>query len=314
MRIAGAALMAAGLLVACGGGDERARAADEGAGDTTAAAADTAARRLATVEAGLQGPESAIYDADQNVWFVTNVNGGPGAKDNNGFITRLRSDGTVDSLKFVAAGERGVTLHAPKGQAIVGDTLWVADIDAVRGFDKRTGAAVATVNFGDQAGFLNDITTGPDGTLYVTDTGVRSDEQGASPGKIFAVSSTRQISVVAEGDDLQGPNGITWDAANERLVVVPFAGTTLFGLTPGSAPDSIGSGPGQQDGVEVLADGRMLVSSWTDSTLFIADAGDRRTVVTGVPSPADIGVNAATNQVAVPMLMENRVEIWQLPS
>src|SRR5687767_7241889 len=46
-----------------------------------------------------QGPESVRYDRDQDVWFVSNVNGNPGAKDNNGYISRLKSDGTPDSLK-----------------------------------------------------------------------------------------------------------------------------------------------------------------------------------------------------------------------
>jgi hypothetical protein len=36
-----------------------------------------------------------------------------------------------------------VTLHAPRGMSIVGDTLWVADADAVRGFDRRSGAPLA---------------------------------------------------------------------------------------------------------------------------------------------------------------------------
>ena len=36
-------------------------------------------------------------------------------------------------------GCRPRSLDAPKGMAIVGDTLWVADIDAVRGFNRKTG-------------------------------------------------------------------------------------------------------------------------------------------------------------------------------
>ncbi|HVD33584.1 MAG TPA: hypothetical protein VNC19_08420 [Gemmatimonadales bacterium] len=32
----------------------------------------------------LQGPESARYDRDLDVWFVSNINGDPSKKDNNG--------------------------------------------------------------------------------------------------------------------------------------------------------------------------------------------------------------------------------------
>src|SRR5438876_9853235 len=128
------------------------------------------AARVLTVP-GFKTPESVKYDPDLDLYFVTNINGNPSAKDNNGFISRIRPDGPVDSLACVSGGRRGVTLTGPKGTAVVGDTLWVADIDAVRGFNKRTGAPVATVDLAKLgAKFLNDLAVGPDGALYVTDT------------------------------------------------------------------------------------------------------------------------------------------------
>ena len=72
------------------------------------------------------------------VYFVANINGSPLGKDGNGFISRLTRDGKVDSLKFIAGGRGGAVLNAPKGMAISGDTLWVADIDAARAFHKRS--------------------------------------------------------------------------------------------------------------------------------------------------------------------------------
>jgi HSP20 family protein len=106
---------------------------------------------LVTTVRGLSAPESVIHDADQDVYFVTNINGNPGARDGNGFISRMKPDGTVDSLHFVMGGRNGVTLNAPKGTAITGDTLWVTDLDAVRGFNRFTGAPLATIEFGRRA-------------------------------------------------------------------------------------------------------------------------------------------------------------------
>ena len=94
----------------------------------------------------LQGPESARYDRDLDVWFVSNINGTPLGKDNNGYISRLRPDGAPYTVKFIEGGKKGVTLNAPKGLAISGDTLWVADIDFARAFNKRTGALIANVS------------------------------------------------------------------------------------------------------------------------------------------------------------------------
>ena len=84
--------------------------------DTTAAATAPAAPTRAGVAEGFSTPESVIFDAETGTWFVTNINGGPSDKDGNGFISRLTSDGAVDSLHFVQGGRGGVTLYAPKGQ------------------------------------------------------------------------------------------------------------------------------------------------------------------------------------------------------
>src|SRR3989454_6932286 len=218
----------------------------------------TGAARVLTVP-GFKTPESVKYDPDLDLYFVTNINGNPSAKDNNGFISRIRPDGTVDSLAFVTGGRGGVTLNGPKGTALVGDTLWVADIDAVRGFNKRTGAPVATVDLAKLgAKFLNDLAVGPDGALYVTDTGILIDATGnvshPGPDRIFRVGAKRDVSVAAQGDTLDRPNGITSDAANSSFVVVSFGGPAVFSWKSGDkAPTVIARGPGAWDGVEVLA-------------------------------------------------------------
>jgi sugar lactone lactonase YvrE len=270
--------------------------------------------RLSTIE-GFSTPESALWDAEQQVWFVSNINGSPVARDGNGFISRLDRDGKVDGLHFVESGKNGAVLNAPKGLAIIGDTIWVADIDALRGFNRKSGAPVATVEFGAQAHFLNDVAAGPDGTIYITDTGITFDDKGAvshpGPDRIFAVRG-RGTSVAAEGAWLAGPNGITWDQANARFIVVPFLGKELLGWKPGAATaDTIGAGPGQQDGVEIVG-GETLVTSWADSTVFAVAAGGNRTIATGVASPADIGVDPTRELVAIPLFTPNKVEIWKL--
>src|SRR2546426_7894859 len=76
-----------------------------------------AATKLAVVE-GFLTPESVLHDPVQDIYFVSNINGSPTAKDNNGFISRVRPDGAVENLKFIEGGHSGVTLNAPKGLAI----------------------------------------------------------------------------------------------------------------------------------------------------------------------------------------------------
>jgi len=264
----------------------------------------------------LQGPESARYDRDLDVWFVSNINGTPLQKDNNGYISRLRPDGTPYTIKFIEGGKKGVTLNAPKGLAINGDTLWVADIDVARAFNKRTGALIANVSTQGRARFLNGATVGPDGAIYMTDTGVLFGSKGEvshpGPDQVFRITRGGAKAILTS-PKLEGPNGITWDSKQRRFVIVSFLGKGIYGWKPGDKDvESIGSGPGQQDGVVFLPDGRLLVTSWTDSSLFVLENGQARKVVPKVPSPADIDVDPKDSRVAVPLLLENRVELWEV--
>lgn len=256
---------------------------------------------------GFLTPESVMWDSAQDVYFVSSINGAPTAKDGNGFVSRVGPAGMVMDSVFITG------LNAPKGMALVGDTLWVTDIDAVRAFNARSGAPVATVAVPD-AIFLNDIAAAPDGSLYVTDTAIRFGAAGVEhPGtdQIFRIARDRTVSVAAKSDTFARPNGITWDAANGRFIVVPFGGNSLFAWKPGDVPTVIGTGPGQFDGVEI-AHGAVWVSSWADSSVYRYVNGQGTRLIMGVPSPADIGYDAKRNRLLIPIFTGNRVEVWQL--
>jgi sugar lactone lactonase YvrE len=242
------------------------------------------------------------FDPELGVYFVANINGDPLGKDGNGYISRITRDGQVDSLRFIAGGRRGVTLNAPKGMAIAGDTLWVADIDAARAFDKRSGKPLATVSL-KEAKFLNDAALGPDGAIYFTDTGAN---------RVYRVAGGK-ATVALESEELQGPNGITWDSAASKFLLVPYQGKTISRWAPGdSVPTAVVEGPGEMDGVEPLGDGRFVVTTWTDSSLFILEGDKISKLVGGLPSPADLAIDAEGGRLAVPLLMENRVEFLDL--
>jgi hypothetical protein len=293
-------LAAAGLaaLAACGGGRETGEMA--GGADTSAAAgtAPLSAAIAHTVDK-LEAPEAARFDSELGVYFVANIKGDPLGKDGNGYISRITRDGQVDSLKFIAGGRGGARLNAPKGMAIAGDTLWVADIDAVRAFDKRSGKPITTVSLAKEAKFLNDAAVGPDGAIYFTDTGAN---------RVFRVAGGK-ATVALDFKDLQGPNGITWDSAASQFVIVPFQGKSIHRWAPGdSVPRVVVEGPGQMDGIEALGEGRFVVSTWADSSLFILEGDKITKLVGGLPSAADIAFDAKSGRIAVPLLMENRVE------
>lgn len=279
-----------------------------GGGAACQRAAQSEAPVKAATVSGFQTPESVIWDSAQDVYFVSNINGSPTAKDGNGFISRVGPAGMMRDSAFITG------LNAPKGMALVGDTLWVTDIDVVRAFNARTGAAVATVPV-PAAIFLNDIAAAPDGSLYATDTAIRFGASGVEhpgPDRIFKIAPDRRVSVAVEGHMLSGPNGITWDRNSEQFIVVGFAGPDILTWKPGaSAPVIIAKGPGQFDGVEVVGKD-IWVSTWADSSVYRWRDSTGVNLIKGVPSPADIGYDAKRNRIIIPVFTANTIEIWQL--
>ena len=269
---------------------------------------------------GFATPESVLWDAANNVWYVSNINGNAPQKDDNGFILRLGPNGAkIDSLPFIDGADADVTLNAPKGMALWGDTLWVADIDALRGFSVTTGRQVASISLAPlRATFLNDVAVGYDGAVYITDSGIAFDAKGAvsHPGKSRVL--VVRLGVPSEAIVLpkqSAANGLVWDAARNAWMIVGFNSANIFSWVTGAKETTVlGTGPGGADGIVVLADGRAVYSSWADSSLTLFAGGVSTTLRKGLPSPADIGYDPARGIIAVPLFNDNRVEFWPLPS
>lgn len=279
---------------------------------------DQGARHVRTIT-GFTDPESVRYDASQDVYFVSNVAGFGSNKDNYGYIVRIPAANLDSIAVFVQSGVNGVTLHAPKGMTIQGDTLWVTDIDVVRGFHRVTGQPVGTIDFSAQRPTqLNDIATGPAG-LRVTDTGIWMVYEGnvhTGPDKIFAVGPGRSVQLVANSLSLKLPNGIAWDSAGNRWIVVSFdrfAGqVAAMPAARDSARRVLREGKGQLDGVEVLSDGSIMFSSWADSSIHILKDGIDTKVVREVPEPADIGFDQKRGRLLIPLTVAGQVQVWDL--
>lgn len=297
-------VVAALILAACGGEPGGA----EGGQEASSAPLEG---RIVVADVGFSTPESVLHDADSDVYLVSNINGTPLDADGNGFISRVTPAGEVLELKWIDGEAEGVTLSAPKGMALLNGVLFVSDIDCVRMFDQTSGEPVGDICV-EGATFLNDIAVGPNGELFVTDTGFEAGEGGLAPSGSAAIHRMtpdgRQAPIV-QGERLLGANGLA--VGPRGLFMVSFATGQVFqvNVDTGDLTPLTGESERQLDGIEFTPDGGFLFSSWGDQAIYRVDgAGTQSVVVADVPAPADIGYDAGRNRVLVPLFQAN--EVW----
>ncbi len=270
---------------------------------------------ISVADVGLEAPESVLHDRADDVYLVSNVNGRSLAKDGNGFVTRIAPDGTVLSLMWIDGEQPDVTLHAPKGLAIRGDTLFVADIDAVRLFNRQTGEPVGTWSV-PGATSLNDVAVGRGGKIYVTDSGLRAGRLEPTSGTdaVVQFDEAGTPERLVSGAALGGPNGIAVDREG-RIVIVTYASgqVTLVNAESGQISGLPAPEAGGLDGVALAPDGSYLISSWEGSAVYRMGPGGQYSIeVSDVGAPADIAVDRVRRRLLIPLFTQDRLEIRPL--
>lgn len=264
-----------------------------------------------TVEAvGLLAPESILHDAESDTYLVANVNGKPLDTDRNGFISKIRPDGTIVELKWIDGAKPGTSLDAPKGMALRGDTLYVADITWIRLFDRKTGAAKGKLAV-PGASFLNDVTVDADGVVYVSDTGWKGFTNSGTdaihridPKVVVPAPLLRDVS-------LANPNGLA--AAADGVWVASSNGELAKVTKDGKRAAPCRLPKGGLDGVVLLDDGSLLVSSWEGRTVYHGKpGGDFRALLADVESPADIGFDRKRGRLLIPQMTAGKLVVYEL--
>lgn len=136
-------------------------------------------------------PESALYDADAGVLYVSNIKGQFLAKDNNGYISKLAPDGSVVDLHWVDG------LDNPQGLALYEGKLYVADIDCVVKIDVVTGVVEHTFEV-EGATFINDVSVDEYEVVYFSDS---------QQNRVYRLCSDI-VEVWSDDARLVSPNGV----------------------------------------------------------------------------------------------------------
>jgi sugar lactone lactonase YvrE len=291
-------------------------AAKEAATKTEAPTAPPAPTPVLSIS-GFQTPESVLYDAAGDRYLVSNIGGSPLDKDNNGYISVVKPDGTIKTEKWIAGGENGVTLNAPKGTAIVKGVLYVADIDVVRLFDAKSGKPIkqnGEIAF-EGASFLNDVVASKAGKVYVSDSGLKAGAKDFEPTGTDAVwvIAGKKATKVAAAPELSRPNGLFFKGND--LYVNTFGAAEIYklDLKTGAKVDTTILPNGGLDGLHIAADGTTWVSSWAASAIYKGKLGGGCEIaLPNIKAPADFGYDSKRKRLLVPRFMENTVEVYEV--
>ena len=242
----------------------------------------------------LKVPESVLFDRDNNVLYVTNIDGtNPWEKDGKGSVGKLGTDGKIIKVDWVAG------LHAPKGMGLYKGKLYVADMENLVVVDIAGGNIEKTILVENAQG-LNDVTIDKNGVVYVSD------------------SKTKQIFRVENGkaelflDSLKGPNGVLM--RGDDFYILDAGG--MYKVEKNKSLTKITDGmEGGTDGIENVAGNDFIVSCWGGVIWYVnADGTKQKLLDTREEkrNTADIGYDAKTKTVYVPTFWKNSVVAYEV--
>ncbi len=274
----------------------------------SANAEEAALTKMWELNEGLQAPESAYYDKASGLLFLSQIGeGGGGAQDGDGWISKLSPDGKMLTNKWVTG------FDSPKGLRSHDGVLWVADIDKVVSIEIATGKVLARLVVPD-ATFLNDLAIGADGTIYVSDM---------LKSRVIAIRDGK-ASVFLEGPEIEHPNGVFvhdgklilggWGAevADDfstkipgRLLSVDLKTKAITRITPEPT--------GNLDGIESDGGSGFIVTDWRAGTIFhIAEDGATTTLAIYPKGAADHAYFPEKRLLILPQMLENLLTAVEL--
>lgn len=176
-------------------------------------------------------PESALYDTNKDILYISNINGEYLAKDGNGFISKVTTDGKIESLKWIEG------LDNPQGMGLYKNNLYVADIKRVVQINTIT-AKIENVFMADSAKFFNDIAADRNGDIYISD---------CFGNKVYKISGEK-MEVWLDSNFLSKPNGLL--CTEDDLLLLNMDDRTAYSINKSTKEyKKIFSGIENQDGI-----------------------------------------------------------------
>jgi len=244
----------------------------------------------------LRTPESVLIDRERNFLYVSNVNLNPWELDGNGFISKMDLSGNIIELKWIEG------LSGPKGMGLIGNSLFIADINSVVEANIETGEIINKIELEGKSD-LNDITVGEDGSVYIS---------GSASNTIYLLKDGKLEEFFKGGEERF--NGLFWE--KDRMLLIT-SGSSQFKEINWNTKEVtiISENMGHGDAIAPVGDGGYLTTSWMGAIFYVSPDGK----VTKLIDTEALGENAADldysikNEILyVPTFFKNQVKAYKL--
>lgn len=258
------------------------------------------------VEEGLDRPESAMFDADREVIYVSNLVGAGDGMDGVGYISKIGLDGSMIEQEWVSG------LNAPKGLTLNNGMLYSSDINALVEIDPGSGEITNRYEVEGDV-YLNDVAAHSDGSVFVTDSRY---------SKVYQLKEGI-LSVWLEGHDrVQMPNGAhvvgdeLWVVAGDATADNPGTARYLkaISMTDKSVRAVKGTEPeGALDAVEPDEKGGIFVTDWGSGRLMYFNQEQGLTLLEQLgQGAADVDYIAESGMLYVPVMQEGQLIAYKV--
>ena len=243
----------------------------------------------------MRNPETTLFDSKSNRIFVSNINGNMFAKDGNGFISKMKTNGEIEQLKWIDG------LNGPKGMEIHKGILYVTDIDELVLIDLKK-AKVISKHKAEGSKFLNDVAIDKKGQVYISDN---------RANQIFRFSNNK-MELWLSSDSFSKINGMMmveneFYVCSDKIMKINVQSKQI---------QTILRNTGEIDGIEMLQKNQFLFSNWKGKINItngseIVNLVDYTKVIpkTGI---GDIDYITSSRTILAPTLSGNYVAAFKL--
>lgn len=208
---------------------------------------------------GILTPESVLWDPVKKIFYVSDINGSGSAKDGNGFISLINTDGKIIELHWVDG------LDSPKGLGMADGKLYVADLAQLAIIDISQRKVIKKLIL-PGAAFLNDIATDRKGNVYISDSKL---------GRVYRYADGK-ATVYLDDPKIKGANGLlVW---HNFLWIMGSKGIFQYNPTDKSLKLFTDAAKGC-DGITVVNGKDFIVSHWQGQVAYVNTEGKATTLL-----------------------------------